>query len=69
MYVIFLNNISASHLHRDDLHLNLNGTIPNFRVSMAMLNTIDISHRRLGLNTSFSLKDRHGEKMFLPSMQ
>ena len=50
MYVIFLNNISASHLHRDDLHLNLNGTIPNFRVSMAVLNTIDISHRRCKLN-------------------
>ena len=25
--VIFHNNISASHLHRDGLHLNLNGTI------------------------------------------
>ena len=25
--VIFHNKISASHLHRDGLHLNLNGTI------------------------------------------
>ena len=25
--VIFHNSISASHLHRDGLHLNLNGTI------------------------------------------
>ena len=25
--VIFHNNISASHLHRDDLHLNLSGAI------------------------------------------
>ena len=25
--VIFYNNISASYLHRDDLHLNLNGAI------------------------------------------
>ena len=25
--VIFHNNISASHLHRDGLHLNLNGTV------------------------------------------
>ena len=27
MNVIFHNNISASHLHRDGLHLNLNGAI------------------------------------------
>ena len=37
--VIFHNNISASHLHRNDLHLNLNGTIMQARNLLSRIRT------------------------------